>query len=118
MDSTRVNAHWDLAQAYEQKGMYNEAVAEYLEAAALSGESPETIMAYREGYARAGMRGFWQKKLEVTQDSMKFLLDQDVYATTARFLSSLGHDVVLASQIGLSQADYDKQNGPNLTGPF
>ncbi len=36
---------------------------------------------------------------------MKFLLDQDVYAVTAHFLSSLGHDVVLADQIGLSQAD-------------
>ena len=35
---------------------------------------------------------------------MRFLLDQDVYATTARFLSSLGHDVVRVAQIGLSQA--------------
>lgn len=36
---------------------------------------------------------------------MKFLLDQDVYAVTARFISSLGHDVVPVAQIGLSQAD-------------
>ncbi len=36
---------------------------------------------------------------------MKFLLDQDVYAATARFLSNLGHDVVPVAQIGLSQAD-------------
>lgn len=36
---------------------------------------------------------------------MKFLLDQDVYAVTVRFISSLGHDVVLVAQIGLSQAD-------------
>ena len=36
---------------------------------------------------------------------MKFLLDQDVYASTARFLSDLGHDVVPVAQIGLSQAD-------------
>lgn len=35
---------------------------------------------------------------------MKFLLDQDVYAATARFLVGLGHDVVQAAQIGLSQA--------------
>jgi len=39
---------------------------------------------------------------------MKFLLDQDVYAVTARRLTELGHDVVLAAQIGLSQsADED-----------
>jgi predicted nuclease of predicted toxin-antitoxin system len=36
---------------------------------------------------------------------MKFLLDQDVYAVTARFLVGLGHDVVLAAEIGMSEAD-------------
>jgi predicted nuclease of predicted toxin-antitoxin system len=35
---------------------------------------------------------------------MKLLLDQDVYATTARFLEGLGHDVVPVSDIGLSRA--------------
>jgi predicted nuclease of predicted toxin-antitoxin system len=35
---------------------------------------------------------------------MMLLLDQDVYATTARFLASRGHDVVHAAQIGLSRA--------------
>jgi predicted nuclease of predicted toxin-antitoxin system len=35
---------------------------------------------------------------------MRFLLDQDVYAATARFLSSLGHDIVPVAQIGLSRA--------------
>jgi len=36
---------------------------------------------------------------------MRFLLDQDVYGATARFLSGLGHDVVPVARIGLSQAD-------------
>jgi len=36
---------------------------------------------------------------------MKFLLDQDVYHATARFLSELGHDVVPVAQISLAQAD-------------
>jgi predicted nuclease of predicted toxin-antitoxin system len=36
---------------------------------------------------------------------MKFLLDQDVYMVTARFLAALGYDVIRVSQIGLSQAD-------------
>lgn len=36
---------------------------------------------------------------------MRFLLDQDVYASTARFLSGLGHDVIRGAQIGLAQAD-------------
>lgn len=34
---------------------------------------------------------------------MKFFLDQDVYAITARFLRSLGHDVVTAGEAGCSR---------------
>jgi predicted nuclease of predicted toxin-antitoxin system len=35
---------------------------------------------------------------------VKLLLDQDVYASTARFLRASGHDVSTASQLGLAQA--------------
>jgi predicted nuclease of predicted toxin-antitoxin system len=35
---------------------------------------------------------------------MRFLLDQDVYAATGRFLARLGHDTVPVARIGLSQA--------------
>ena len=35
---------------------------------------------------------------------MKFLLDQDVYDLTAHFLAEQGHDIVTASQLGLSRA--------------
>ena len=35
---------------------------------------------------------------------MRFLLDQDVYAATARFLSELGHDAVRIAELGLAQA--------------
>jgi hypothetical protein len=31
---------------------------------------------------------------------MRFLIDQDVYAVTIRFLSGLGHDVVTAAPLG------------------
>lgn len=35
---------------------------------------------------------------------MRFLLDQDVYAVTAKFLTQQGHDVLLVSQLGLARA--------------
>lgn len=35
---------------------------------------------------------------------MKFLADQDVYAITIAFLTSRGHDLVRAVQLGLAQA--------------
>ncbi len=36
---------------------------------------------------------------------MKFLADQDIYASTIGFLSGLGQDVVAAARLGLAQAD-------------
>ncbi|PSN11103.1 hypothetical protein C7293_25625 [filamentous cyanobacterium CCT1] len=35
---------------------------------------------------------------------MRFLLDQDVYAKTIRFLQESGHDLVRVSELGLSRA--------------
>ena len=35
---------------------------------------------------------------------MRFLLDQDVYAITARFLRGLDHDIVTAADVGGSRA--------------
>lgn len=36
---------------------------------------------------------------------MRFLLDQDVYEVTVRYLSELGHDVTRASELGLARAE-------------
>ena len=36
---------------------------------------------------------------------MKFLLDQDVYAVTGRFLAARGHEVMTASDLGLSRVE-------------
>ena len=44
---------------------------------------------------------------------MKFLLDQDVYVLTERFLREQKYDVVTASELGLSRAQdsvYDHKN--------
>lgn len=35
---------------------------------------------------------------------MRFLLDQDVYASTIQFLASLGHDVMPVAKTGLARA--------------
>jgi len=63
MDPGRGNAHYDLAQVYEQKGMYADALAEYLKVFP-PGEYQETIAALKQAYKSTGMRGFWQKRLE------------------------------------------------------
>ena len=42
MDPARANAHWDMGNAYEAKGMDAESVAEHLEEFRLRGETPES----------------------------------------------------------------------------
>jgi len=39
---------------------------------------------------------------------MRFLVDQDVFASTTRFLRNLGHDAISVSEIGLAQASDEK----------
>ena len=39
---------------------------------------------------------------------MKFLLDQDVYTSTAQYLMDMRHDVVRVAELGLSRADDEK----------
>lgn len=36
---------------------------------------------------------------------MRFLADQDVWATSTTFLRGVGHDVVTASELGMARAD-------------
>lgn len=70
MDPNRANCHRDLAYAYELKGMYAEATAEYLKSMALSGENEQSIAELKQAFASAGRRGFMQArlKLELSRD--------------------------------------------------
>jgi tetratricopeptide (TPR) repeat protein len=54
-----------LGLALELEGRHEEAIAAHLKAASLSGEPAEVVTALREAYQAKGMRGFWQKKLEL-----------------------------------------------------
>ena len=65
LDVNRANAHWDLARALQMQGADAEAFAEYVRALTLDGEPPEATGALREAYSGAGLRGFWQKLLEL-----------------------------------------------------
>jgi DNA-binding winged helix-turn-helix (wHTH) protein/TolB-like protein len=53
-----------LEMAYERKGMDQEFIATQQKEMILSGYSPEEAAAFREAYAKSGMRGFWLKGLD------------------------------------------------------
>src|SRR4030095_3982637 len=56
--------HTRLADAYYQKGMFSEAVEESLKALAQSGSTAEKTAALREAFAKAGIKGYLQKRIE------------------------------------------------------
>jgi adenylate cyclase len=75
-------AHDILALAYEQKGMYDEAIAEYEEA---SGFTEEEIDEFRQAYAVGNMIGYWQKRLDILerppkQEAVNPFLSIPIYA--------------------------------------
>ena len=61
---TRPVRHIRLGQAYYQKGMLNEAVAEFLQGFAGTGSPPDDIAELRKAFASSGIRGFYQKRIE------------------------------------------------------
>jgi tetratricopeptide (TPR) repeat protein len=54
-----------LGPIYEQKGMYDEAIKEYLKTEERWGLSQIHLVALLEAYAATGWRGYWQKRLDL-----------------------------------------------------
>jgi tetratricopeptide (TPR) repeat protein len=64
-------AHNDLGNAYYQKGMYTEAVDEFIKFKTLSGWKPEMTNALRQAYTVSGIKGFWAKELDLANEESK-----------------------------------------------
>jgi tetratricopeptide (TPR) repeat protein len=60
-----------LAMAYEQKGMYDEAVATQLKELLARGAKPEEVEASRAVYNASGWRGYWLKRTERLTEAAK-----------------------------------------------
>lgn len=60
-----------LGGVYERKGMNNEAVAEYLKEEARLGRAAADIDALKAAYESSGMKGYWQKQLELLKEKAK-----------------------------------------------
>jgi len=57
-------AHQYLFAAYAQKGMYREALEEFLNAPSKAGYTPVTVTAFRNAYAESGWPGFLRARLQ------------------------------------------------------
>ena len=77
LDENFVDALKALGWCHEAEGRHNEAVALWEKADGLSGVSPETITAFTRAYKSAGMRGYWQKRLEQRTDPSPYWIAAD-----------------------------------------
>jgi Flp pilus assembly protein TadD len=63
-DPSYADARGFLAIAYEQKGMFDDAVREYMKNRALKGTRPKDLALLQEAYRAGGMKGYWRRELE------------------------------------------------------
>lgn len=63
--------HRWLGLVYEDRGMHEQAVAEFVESVRLQNGSPERISALRQAYDAGGIRGYWLKWLEFREQRIK-----------------------------------------------
>jgi tetratricopeptide (TPR) repeat protein len=60
-----------LADFYEQKGLLPEALAEYQRVERFSPDSAKWAATLRQGYLKAGAKGYWESKLQLLQAQSK-----------------------------------------------
>jgi tetratricopeptide (TPR) repeat protein len=60
-----------LGPSYEAKGMYEQAVKEYLDAESKCGKPAEEMTALSQAYAESGWQGYWRKRLELMEVQAK-----------------------------------------------
>ena len=71
MNSNFSWGRWALAANYEQLGKPKKAAEEYLKFEILSGANPQRIKRLQDGFARSGVKGFWQASLDDYQEISK-----------------------------------------------
>jgi DNA-binding winged helix-turn-helix (wHTH) protein/tetratricopeptide (TPR) repeat protein len=70
-DPLAVMVRRSIGWAYQQQGMYEQAVAEFIETSRVQNASPERLSAFRQAYDTGGMKGYWRKWLELQQDRIQ-----------------------------------------------
>jgi TolB-like protein/thioredoxin-like negative regulator of GroEL len=66
MDPNYIEAHRQLADAYWQRGLLDEAVSEMEKQLTLQGRSEESLRALRAAYSASGWAGYWRKRLDLS----------------------------------------------------
>jgi len=90
LDPNFPTAHYFLGRAYEFKGMYDEAVAEYTKSQAVSILPPETVQKMKDVYARSGWKAYLQMSIDLLmRDSQRTVFPPFAIAS---FYARLGNN--------------------------
>ena len=82
--------HESRAESYLQKGMNDEAVAEFLQgfnARLLTGGDAKALNALKQAYASSGFPGYWRKQLELADAKYRIELEQAQKQSPTRYVS-------------------------------
>lgn len=75
MDPNYVRTHFYLAEVYEEKGMFEEALAEWERGSLLEGDNPSELAkgktAIRNAFKSSDARGYWRMKLEIVKEETR-----------------------------------------------
>ena len=93
MDSNYVRTHFYLAQVYEEKGMFEEALAELERGNLLEGDSPSEFAkskaVIRTAFRSSGARGYWRTRLDIVKEEERS--NKRVYSTGSATLMAILH---------------------------
>ncbi len=115
MDANFSRAHFFLAQAYERKEVFEEAVPEHEKRFILDGTPPEKAAqkaaTLREAYRKSGAKGYWRKQIEMYESG------QTSWTLTrvASFYAQLGEN---DRAFALLEKAYEKRQIRNLKSPI
>lgn len=89
IDPSFMRSYYTIGDSYERKGMYEQAVEWYLKGANLSGSTAE-VMALKEAYGAAGVRGYYRKRLDLRMVQVDGDLSRQSLYNVAALYSQLG----------------------------
>jgi tetratricopeptide (TPR) repeat protein len=79
--------HLILAESFLERGMERQAVEEFLQSESFGGASPEAIATLKMAYETSGIRGYWQKSLDLEEDRYRKKSEQA--RSSRKYVSSL-----------------------------
>jgi tetratricopeptide (TPR) repeat protein len=79
--------HFIRAESFLERGMERQAFEEFLQSDSFLGVSPEAIATLKSAYETFGMRGYWQKRVDLEEE--KYRKESDEARRAGKYVSSL-----------------------------